>query len=168
MTPADLSASNRPALERVAVLARWFLGACFLYMGLKKALEPYEFVEIGRDYGFVATPFVLNSIAALLPWFEVFCGILLLAGVAVRGSALVLIARLAPFTVLVVRRGLALAAAQHLPFCGVKSDCGCGNGETFTCHKLVENSGLLLLSCWLLCDRSGRLCLRFNLVGDDN
>jgi uncharacterized membrane protein YphA (DoxX/SURF4 family) len=168
MTPADLPASKRPALERMAVLARWFLGACFLYMGLKKALEPYDFLEIVREYGVVANPFVLNSIAALLPWFEAFCGLLLIAGVAVRGSALVLIAMLVPCTVLVVRRGLVIAAAQHLPFCGVKSDSGCGNGETFTCHKLVENTGLLLLPCWLLCARSGRLCRRFNLLGDDN
>ena len=167
MTPADLPDSKSPALERVAVLARWFLGACFLYMGLNKALEPFDFLEIVREYGVVTSPVLLNSVAALLPWFEVFCGILLIAGVAVRGSALVLIAMLVPFTVLVVRRGLALAAAQHLPFCGVKSDCGCGNGETFTCHKLVENTGLLLLSCWLLCARNGRLCLRFKLIRDD-
>ena len=37
-----------------------------------------------------AIPVLLNSIAAALPWFEVVCGGLLLAGVAVRGSALIL------------------------------------------------------------------------------
>jgi len=154
------------AVEGGAVLARWFLGACFLYMGWSKAMDPFKFEELLRQYDVVSSPFLLNSIASLLPWFEVFCGLLLIAGVAVRGSALAVIAMLVPFSLLVLRRALAVAASEHKAFCLVKFDCGCGNGEVFICHKLVENGVLVLLACWLLLARNGRLCLRFNLFGN--
>ena len=90
--------------ETVAVLARWTLGLLFLYMGLTKAMHPVEFLKLARQYEMVQSPFLLNSIAAGLPWFEAFCGALLLAGIAVRGTALTLTAVLVPFTWLVWRR----------------------------------------------------------------
>ena len=92
-----------------------------------------------------------------------FCGLLLLFGIAVRGSALVLVAMLVPFTAIVFKRALEIAAANHQVFCAVKFDCGCGMGEVFICHKLVENTVLLLLSAWLLAGGGRQLCLRFNL-----
>ena len=55
----------------------------------------------------------MNSIGAALPWFEVFCGLLLLFGVAVRGAALMLMAMLVPFTLIVLKRALAIAAGLH-------------------------------------------------------
>jgi len=69
------------------VLARWLLGGLFIYMGLNKALHPGVFLNLVRDYDLVRNPLLLNSIAAMLPWFEVFCGMLLVLGIAVRGSA---------------------------------------------------------------------------------
>jgi uncharacterized membrane protein YphA (DoxX/SURF4 family) len=152
------------ARDTAAVLARWWLGAVFIFMGLSKALpHPEFFLKLVRQYEMVSTPVLLNSIGAALPWFEVFCGILLLTGVAVRGAALNLTAMLVPFTLVVLKRALAISAASGLPFCAVKFDCGCGAGEVFICHKLVENTVLLLLSAWLLTGRGRPLCLRFNL-----
>ena len=145
------------------MLARWWLGCVFIYMGLNKALpHPEDFLKLVRQYDMVTSPFLLNSIGAALPWFEVYCGVLLLAGVAVRGTALNLIAMLVPFTLIVLKRALAIAAASGTPFCAVKFDCGCGAGEVFICHKLVENTALLLLSAWLLTGRGRQLCLRFS------
>ena len=90
------------------------------------------------------------------PWFEIFCGLLLVAGVAVRGTALLLAAMLAVFTVVVVHRALGVQAAQAIPFCAVKFDCGCGGGPEFICAKLPENIGMFLAAVWLLAGR-GRL-----------
>ncbi len=162
MTPEPSRKS--PVPDIVAVLARWLLGAVFIYMGLNKALHPVEFLKLVRQYDLVTNPFLLNSIAAILPWFEVFCGLLLLAGVAVRGSALMLAAMLIPFTLIVLRRALVIAAAQAIPFCAVKFDCGCGSGEVLICHKLVENCLLIFISAWLMAGRGRQLCLRFNLL----
>ena len=159
---------RRNALDPAAVLARWLLGAAFLDLGLNKALHPVEFLKLVRQYELVQDPLWLNSIAAALPWFEVFCGILLLAGVAVRGSALMLLLMLLPFTLVVLQRALAMQAALAVPFCAVKFDCGCGTGEVLICRKLLENAGLILLSGWLLMGRGGQLCARYSLIRTSN
>lgn len=153
----------RQARETAAVLARWLLGLAFVYMGLNKALHPDLFLKLVRQYDLVTNPYLLNAIAAALPWFEVFCGLLLLAGVAVRGSALLLLLMLAFFTPLVLCRAFALAAAQSLPLCLIKFDCGCGTGEVFACNKMIENCLLMVLSAWLIAGRRRRLCARFTL-----
>jgi uncharacterized membrane protein YphA (DoxX/SURF4 family) len=153
------------AQDTAALLGRWWLGAVFIYMGLNKALpHPEAFVKLVRDYHMVTNYVLLNAIGAALPWFEVYCGVLLLAGVAVRGTALNLIAMLVPFTMLVLKRALEIAGAKGLPFCAVKFDCGCGAGEVYICHKLIENSTLLLLAAWLLTGRGRQLCLRYGLL----
>ncbi len=152
-------------LEAAAVLIRWLLGLLFVYMGLSKALHPDLFLKLVRQYDLTSNPYFLNLIAAGLPWFEVFCGLLLLAGVAVRGAALMLLMMLIAFTPLVLQRALALAAANKLPLCLVKFDCGCGAGEVFACNKLVENCLLILASGWLLTGRGRRLCVRFSPFG---
>ncbi len=151
-------------MDTFTVLARWLLGAAFLYLGLNKALDPVDFLKLVRQYDVVENSLLLNSIAAALPWFEVFCGLLLLAGVAVRGTALMLILMLVPFTMLVFRRALILQAALAIPFCAVKFDCGCGAGVEFICRKLLENFLLILLSGWLLAGYGRQLSLRFSLI----
>lgn len=162
--------TNSPPIRMVAVvnlftaLARWLLGAAFLYLGTSKALHPVEFLKLMRQYDITQNALLLNSIAAALPWFEVFCGLLLLAGVAVRGTALMLTVMLVPFTLLVLHRALLLQAAQHIPFCAVKFDCGCGTGAEFICRKLLENLLLVVLSAWLLSGRGHQFSLRFSLI----
>jgi len=155
---------SRMAADTFAVLARWLLGAVFLYLGLNKALHPVEFLKLVRQYDLVQSWLLLNSIAAILPWFEIFCGLLLLAGVAVRGTAVMLIVMLVPFTVLVFRRALAIQSALAIPFCAVKFDCGCGTGEVFICRKLLENFFLILFSVWLLAGYGRKLCVRHTLM----
>ncbi|HVM50284.1 MAG TPA: MauE/DoxX family redox-associated membrane protein [Candidatus Acidoferrum sp.] len=153
------------AQDAAAQVARFWLAAVFIYMGLSKALpEPEAFLKLVRHYHLVNAPVLLNSVAAALPWFEVYCGLLLLLGVAVRGTAVNLIAMLVPFTLAVLRRAIEVAAVKGIPFCAVKFDCGCGAGEVFICHKLMENSTLLLLAAWLLTGRGHRLCLRYSLL----
>jgi uncharacterized membrane protein YphA (DoxX/SURF4 family) len=152
------------ARRTAALLARWWLGCVFIYMGLNKALPyPEHFLTLVREYHMVDNFRLLNSIAAMLPWFEVYCGLLLLFGIAVRGSALMLIAMLVPFTAVVFKRALEIAATTHVPFCAIKFDCGCGAGAVLICHKLVENTLLLLLSAWLLAGGGRQLCLLYRL-----
>jgi uncharacterized membrane protein YphA (DoxX/SURF4 family) len=158
------SSWSRIAADTFAVLARWLLGAVFLYLGLNKALHPVEFLKLVRQYDLVQSSLLLNSIAAALPWFEIFCGLLLLAGVAVRGTAVMLIVMLVPFTVIVFRRALTIQSALAIPFCAVKFDCGCGTGEVFICRKLVENFLFIVFSGWLLAGYGRKLCVRHSLM----
>jgi uncharacterized membrane protein YphA (DoxX/SURF4 family) len=150
-------------IDFASLAGRWFLGALFIYTGWQKVVDPVSFLKLLRQYDLVQTPFLLNSIAAALPWFEVFCGLLLLAGIAVRGTALTLAGVLIPFTAVVWHRALVLQAATHLHFCAIKFDCGCGTGEVFICSKLLENAGLVLLALWLLSGRGRLLSLRYSL-----
>jgi uncharacterized membrane protein YphA (DoxX/SURF4 family) len=155
---------RQSALRASAILARWLLGGLFIYMGLTKTLHPEAFLKLVRQYEMVANPFLLNSIAATLPWFEVFCGLLLVFGVAVRGSALMLFAMLVPFTFVVFKRALAISSVKAIALCSVRFDCGCGSGDVFICHKLAENSLLILLAAWLVFNRGCKLCARFSLL----
>lgn len=165
MSGVHPAAAGESATRRtVALLARWAVGGFFLYSGIAKTGNPVEFLKLLRLYDFTAVPLVLNLIAATLPWFEIVCGLLLLTGVAVRGTALVVTALLIPFTAGVLRRALALQAAKALPFCAVRFDCGCGMGEVAICYKLVENSLLLAGALWLVFARSSPLALRHQLV----
>jgi uncharacterized membrane protein YphA (DoxX/SURF4 family) len=131
-------------------LPRYILGGALIYLGLIKALHPVEFLKAVRQYDMIENHYVLNSIAAILPWFEIFCGILLLAGIAVRGSALVLLALLISFTGLVAKRGWLLHHERLIPFCAVQFDCGCGTGEVLICEKLLENVLLVFLATMVL------------------
>ena len=161
-TPASSSAAG--VADGVTVLARWCLGGVFVYMGLVKALHPVDFLKLVRQYDVLGEPPWLNAVAMLLPWLEVFCGLLMLLGLAVRGTAVTLATMLVTLTLLVLRRALALSQANGLPFCAIKFDCGCGAGEVFICPKLVENILLVSLSIWL-CFRGGdRLCWRSRLL----
>lgn len=146
----DKSSNRFKASNLIFIVARWLLGAAFIYMGLNKALDPVNFLKLVHQYEMVQNYLLLNSIAAVLPWFEVFCGLLLLAGIAVRGTALVLLVMLGGFTWVVVHQATKIMALKAIPFCAVKFDCGCGNGEVFICQKIAENFVLILLSMWVL------------------
>jgi uncharacterized membrane protein YphA (DoxX/SURF4 family) len=150
------SIRGRPWGGLAAPAARWILGAAYVYMGGVKALHPAAFLKLVRQYDLFHHAGALDAIAAWLPWFEIACGLFLLAGVAVRGTALVSLALLLPFTAAVLHRALALKAALAIPFCLVKFDCGCGNGEEFICRKLAENAAFITLSFWLLTRSGGR------------
>jgi len=140
-----------PALT--PLLVRWLLGSLFVYMGLQKALHPVEFLKLLRQYDLVQSHLSMNLIAATLPWFEVGCGLLLIAGMAVRGTALVLFVMLVSFTAMVTKRALAIHAAGGGAFCAIQFDCGCGTGAVFICRKLMENLLLALLAAALVWQR---------------
>jgi len=164
MRPEDTRPPAGRTLAVAALVGRLALGGLYLYMGLNKALHPVDFLKLVRQYEMVDQPFLLNLIAAGLPWFEVWCGLLLVSGIAVRGTAVLSLLMLVPFTALVLHRALAIQAAQGLAFCAVRFDCGCGAGEVFICHKLIENGLLVIVSALLLADRATPWCLRGQLV----
>ena len=155
--------SGAPIGSVLAVIVRWALAGLFIYMGLVKATHPVEFLKQVRQYDVLHNSLALNLIASTLPWLEIFCGILLALGIAVRGVALVLVSMLIPFSILVLLRALHLQEVNHLAFCAIKFDCGCGAGEVFICHKLTENSLLLIASVALIFWNQSRFCLRHTL-----
>jgi uncharacterized membrane protein YphA (DoxX/SURF4 family) len=151
----------------VPVAARWILGGVFVYLGAQKIADPVGFLKAVRQFGVVAdtSPTLLNMLAALLPWVEVWCGLLLVAGVAVRGTTLTLCTMLVVFTLAIALRARDIHGAQGTAYCAIAFDCGCGTGVVNACRKLAENSGLILLGLLVLVTREDRLCLRRSLLG---
>lgn len=139
---------GRPAL--VWLLARLILGGIIFYAGLQKTLHPEGFLKLVRQYDMVADHRVLNLVAVVIPWFEVYCGLLLIGGIAVRGTALLSLLMLVPFTVIVLQRALAIQSTTGTAFCSIAFDCGCGTGVEVICYKAIFNGMLILLSCALL------------------
>lgn len=143
----------RPAVRLIHHLARIALGGYLIYLGLAKAIDPVGFLKLLREYELLASPLPLNAAAALLPWFEVVCGVLLIAGIAVRGTALVVATLFLAFTAAIIHRTLAIHADLGTAFCAIRFDCGCGAGEVLACAKIPENLAWLTLAAWLLVSR---------------
>jgi uncharacterized membrane protein YphA (DoxX/SURF4 family) len=154
---------QRRSLQYVGTVLRWCLGGLFLYMGLKKAIDPVDFLKLVRQYQITDIPWVLNSIAATLPWFEAFCGVLLLLGVAVRGTAVITAGMLVPFTIMVIKRAFEIGKTSDLAFCLLRFDCGCGAGEVYICQKILENLLLTVVAIWLASGLGLPLSLRYSL-----
>ena len=163
MTADALVSERLRASDLLVLCARCVLGALFIYMGLNKALHSVEFLKLVRQYGVLHQPFWLNLVASALPWFEVFCGLLLVLGIAVRGTAVMLLTMLVFFTALVFLRALEIYKAGGQPFCSIKFDCGCGAGEVFICRKLAENLLLAGLAVGLVFWHRNRFSLRYSL-----
>jgi uncharacterized membrane protein YphA (DoxX/SURF4 family) len=143
--------------------ARWVLGGYFLYSGLVKALEPSDFLKLLRAYDLTGEPMILNLIAAGLPWFEIFCGLLLVLGVGVRGTALVTLLLLIPFTAAIWNRAAGIQESTGLAFCAIRFDCGCGTGDVAICRKIIENNLLMVLAAALIWSGPSRWALCHSL-----
>jgi uncharacterized membrane protein YphA (DoxX/SURF4 family) len=161
----NLGGPSRIMVNWLAVAARIVLGALFLYMGLIKVQHPVEFLKLLREYNLTEHALFLNLVAATLPWFEVFTGILLVCGIAVRGAGVVSLGMLVPFTIVVAQRAAAIHAAQGTPFCGIRFDCGCGGGEVLICRKLAENVGLMILALIVALVPAAYASLRYSFFG---
>lgn len=150
-----------------SLLARLIVGGLFIYMGFNKTQDPVGFLKLIREYQMIpqGMPVLLNVLAVTLPWLEVLCGVLLIAGVAVRGTAGLLVTMLVGFTAIIAVRAVDIYQSTGQAFCQIAFDCGCGTGVVNICFKLfVENTGLLLLSLVALWSRSRKFCLRWSLV----
>jgi len=149
----DLPGSRQKIVRVIHHAGRLLFGAYLIYMGAVKALDPVDFLKLLREYQFLASPWPINAVAALLPWLEICCGLFLLLNTAVRGAALIVALMFLAFSAAILHRALALQAELSLPFCAVNFDCGCGAGEVFVCSKLTENAAWFLLALWLLLSR---------------
>jgi len=153
--------------QLAVVVVRWILGATFVVMGMAKLGDTVGFLKLIREYGLVpeSNSMLLNSLAIVLPCLEVWLGVLVIAGVAVRGSALSLLIMLVVFTSAIGMRTGAIMEADGVSLCSVAFDCGCGAGVVNVCNKLAENLGLTALAAVAAWSRNTRLCLRHRLLG---
>jgi putative oxidoreductase len=100
--------------ESLILLIRLALGGVFLYAGIIKIADP--FAVAGSVASYRILPYFGNYLAAaVIPWLEAICGLLLVTGWRVRGAtAIVLLLNL-----------LFMAALASSLVRGLDIDCGC-------------------------------------------
>lgn len=108
--------------KNIIHLVRIVLGLVFLYAGIIKIADPVAFA--GSVAAYKIMPYGLNYlIAAVLPWVEALCGLLLVINYRVKAASLIIIIMNLVFIV-------ALASTIVR---GLDIDCGCfrqGGGKT--------------------------------------
>ncbi|MBN2468521.1 MAG: DoxX family membrane protein [Deltaproteobacteria bacterium] len=99
-------------------ILRIVLGGIFIYASWDKLLNPEQFARAVQNYRILPHP-GLNIIAVTLPWVELVCGILLVAGFLTRGAAIIISGLLTVFV-------LALGSAMIR---GIDTSCGCFSSQ---------------------------------------
>ena len=125
--------------EIAGLLCRLIVGGVFIYAGAIKTLAPAE------EFAFAIEGYkVFNSqlslwAAYIMPWVELYAGLLLAAGVFTRLSALLNGALLVSFEIM-----LSQAWLRHLPV----TSCGCfGNSRSNSLsHEFLQNICLLAMT----------------------
>jgi uncharacterized membrane protein YphA (DoxX/SURF4 family) len=106
--------ASRPRLE---LLLRLVLGGFFVYASLDKIWSPAAFAKIVYQWQVVG-PVPSNIVAVTLPWVELLAGLLLVAGVWKRESALLIALML---TFFLVAAGSVMARGIDVENCGCVS-----------------------------------------------
>ena len=108
------SLGKQRALTILAIGMRVVLGCVFIYASWHKVLAPADFSRNIANYQ-ILPQVLVNPMALLLPWLELVCGVSLLIGLLVRGSALIVGGLLITF----------IAALAVSLFRGLDIHCGC-------------------------------------------
>ncbi len=143
------------------VLARLIVGVLMVIVSVDKLRDPVAFLKIVKLYEIVPVDWhmVLNSIAVIVPWIELIGGVALLLGLGLGGTGGVICLMLIGFTAAIALRTWNVMQTAGTPFFQVQFDCGCGTGTDIIWIKLIENTGLILLSWLIVFSKSRFLCL---------
>lgn len=130
--------------SRIYLLIRVLLGILFLWASWEKILHPEGFAVAVRNYALLPEV-LIHPVALLLPWVEAFCGVMLITGRLVKGSA---------FIVDILMVIFILAFIINL-YRGVDISCGCFSvaetappGNYF--YYLTRDFIILAAGIWLL------------------
>lgn len=121
---------------RMQLAFRLILGITFITASLHKVIDPGKFAQIIYGYGLFPEN-LINLMAIIVPFLELFCGILLVLGIYKGGASLIVNIMLA---------GFIIAISTNL-IRGYEFDCGC---FTNTAANDAFNSVDLLLRDILL------------------
>ncbi len=130
----------------IRTIIRLALGGIFLYAGFAKIADPTAFA--GNIAAYRVLPYFGNYLAAaILPWLEALCGVLLIVDFRTRGAA----------AVILVLTSVFMAALVSTIVRGLDIDCGCfrhGGAKTSAWTALGRDA--LLFAGTLMVLRKGR------------
>jgi uncharacterized membrane protein YphA (DoxX/SURF4 family) len=134
------------ALDVVGAVVRLGLAAVWLTSGILKAVDPDQTFVAVRAYDVLPMAGV-EIVAAILPWFEIALGVLILIGAGLR-----LVAALSAALLLMFIAGVVQAWAR-----GLSIDCGCfggggavAAGQTAYVQELLRDIGFIVLAAWMI------------------
>jgi len=136
--------ANRKILH---LIIRLVLGALFLYAGFTKIADPTAFA--GNIAAYRILPYFGNYLAAaILPWIEAICGVLLIVGFRTRAAALLILFVLFIF----------MAALISTIVRGLDIDCGCFRqaGDKTSAWTALGRDALLFASALLVLRKTGK------------
>lgn len=126
----------------LCLAARLVLGATFLVASADKILEPSRFALAVQNYNLLPKA-LIPVFSVTMPWLELVSGVLLIAGLAVEGAAVIVCALLSSFIVALTVNLLR----------GNQMDCGCFTilgEEPISWWTVGHDVALLILSLALL------------------
>jgi len=133
--------------------ARWILGVVFIYASIHKILDPAAFARAVYLYQILPDGLV-NLTALVLPWVELFLGVLLVFGIWMPGAAV-----LSTFLFMVFMGALSYNAARGLDIsCGCFSISPTAGGANI--RTIVRDGMFLTVSLYLLIATFGAASLR--------
>ncbi len=141
--------ADKNKIKEIAGLLARLAGACvFIYAGLIKLLAPAEEFAYAIETYKVTGPVLSLWAAYIMPWLELYSGLLLAAGIFTRFNALLCGAMLLFFEAL-----LAQAWLRGLPV----TSCGCfGAGGSNSLPVEFAQNVVFLVLVWLAFRHGGR------------
>ena len=134
---------NANIKSTIAIIIRVILGFLFLYASLDKIIYPSKFAEVIYNYRLLPVELV-NICAILVPWIEVFIGIMLLIGIWVDASAFMLSSITFVFTFMII----------SAIFRGLNIECGCfsldAEGSLVSWKRVIEDIFILIGGLYLI------------------
>ncbi len=98
----------------ISICARMILGILFIYASWQKIADPGGFAQVIFNYQILPAE-LIHPAAIFLPWLELVCGLCMISGFLVRGSALILTLLLMIF----------ISALFYSLLRGLDVSCGC-------------------------------------------
>ena len=152
-------ADKKKILEILGLLARLAVAGVFIYAGLIKLLAPAEEFAYAIETYKVTGPALSLWAAYIMPWLELFSGLLLAGGIFTRFNALLCGAMLLFFEAL-----LAQAWLRGLPV----TSCGCfGSGGSNSLPVEFAQNLVFLALAWLAFRHGGRFSADAAIGGAD-
>ncbi len=124
--------------RKIQVVFRFILGITFMAASFHKISDPGQFAQIIYGYGLFPEN-LINLIAIFVPFFEFFCGLLLIMGIWKGGACLIINIMLVGF----------IAAISINLIRGYEFDCGCFPGSSSS--RYFNTITLLFRDIFLLC-----------------
>ncbi|MSO56980.1 MAG: DoxX family membrane protein [Acidobacteria bacterium] len=124
-------------MSRITLALRLLLGAVFAYAAYTKLRQSWLLFALSIDSYQLLPEWAVLSLARTLPWFELFLGVMLIAGAWLRYVSVTAAVMLGVFF------SIMLATYSK----GVGIDCGCfGVGEALSGKTIARDGALLAIA----------------------